>query len=448
VRHVLLVAAAWLLLGSLQPAFDPLRGSLPARVAQPIYSADLTDPWNQAFFLLFTRTVPARLPADDAPAFAAGDERLPLSDRHIVRVESGDRAIDPLYPSWLWMGSSAADFDAKRQWRILEEPDFPALLSALEGIARTASGKPPLARALMQADLWSAFDMVHTLTVGRAPAAQPARAARAQTLEAALATAIGKLALTSDEITRLPDNYRAAVRARMLPDVFSASEGWSEIRWFPTRHHDTAAGDRRATRVFIRPRKTAPDLAPLLQRLRDGHGEDGGTLETVALVTQLLLVTTSGRVVPSPLTSSVQLRGVSLEEHEISRRLLLTSPASGGFSRFDAGAAVYLPMAGNDFSFATPGRLDGEAVIAPLAMRCAVCHGKRQGVGSLVTFSVSKAPGQPVPPVVKLDPLNNVHARDVANRKAAREDFRALQARLSNRAQVALPREHRPRGRQ
>ena len=415
---------------------------------QPIYDRNPSDPWNQAFYLLFTRTIAARVAADGALPFAAGDERLALSNRRIVRIESGDRAIDPLYPSWLWMGSTAADFDATHQWRVLEEPDFSALLAALDGVARTARRKPPVARALMQADLWSAFDIAHTLTTGRRAEAEALRSARARTLEAALATAIGKLALTSDEMARLPDNYRAAVRARTLPDVFSPDSGWMEIRWFTTRHHDEAGGDRRAARVFIKPRQPAPAAAALLQQLRDDHGDDRGTLESVALVTQLLLVAADGRVVPSPLIFDVQMRGAALEEHEISRRLLVRSPTSGGFTRLRADASVYLPMAGNDFSFATPTRLDGDAVIAPLALKCAVCHGQRAGVGSLVTFAVTKAPGQPAPPVERLDPLANVHSRDVANKKEAREDFRALRQRLSRGAEVAFAREHRAGGRQ
>jgi hypothetical protein len=31
----------------------------------------------------------------------AGDRRLTLSPRTVTRIESGDRAADPLYPSWL-----------------------------------------------------------------------------------------------------------------------------------------------------------------------------------------------------------------------------------------------------------------------------------------------------------------------------------------------------------
>ena len=46
--------------------FDPLRGSLARREPQAVYSPDPADPWNQTFFLLFTRTIQSRVIADGA----------------------------------------------------------------------------------------------------------------------------------------------------------------------------------------------------------------------------------------------------------------------------------------------------------------------------------------------------------------------------------------------
>ena len=56
--------------------FNPARDSLPRDEPQPVYGPDRADPWNQVFYLLFTRTLRARLAADDAELFAAGDDRL------------------------------------------------------------------------------------------------------------------------------------------------------------------------------------------------------------------------------------------------------------------------------------------------------------------------------------------------------------------------------------
>jgi hypothetical protein len=46
-------------------------------------------------------TLETRLVADGSELFMAGDRRLTLSPRTVTRIESGDRAADPLYPSWL-----------------------------------------------------------------------------------------------------------------------------------------------------------------------------------------------------------------------------------------------------------------------------------------------------------------------------------------------------------
>src|SRR6187551_1234225 len=125
------------------PGFDPMRGSLERAAPQPVYSEDAADPWNELFFLLFTRSVPARVIAPDALPFSAGDERLRLSDRRVTRIEAGDRAIDPLYPSWQWMNSTAFDFGGGRSWRILEEPQFVRFMSAISAIERNAKSRTP-----------------------------------------------------------------------------------------------------------------------------------------------------------------------------------------------------------------------------------------------------------------------------------------------------------------
>ena len=440
-RVLLAAALGFLLLGS-QERFDPARGALDTLVAQPIYSADPADPWNHAFFLLFTRTIQSRVIAAGALPFASGDVRLRLSDRRVTRMEGGDRAIDPLYPSWLWMGSTYVGFGPGDPCRILQEPCHSRLLATLHGVQRTAASRPPLARALMQADLWSAFDMVHALTrIRRASEAtgcvapQPGRRQqeydRAETLLSFLATTMRALALSRDEIARLPDTYSVAAKRLGLPDLLGNRTGWMEIRWFPRRSHDDAAGYRRASRVFARPAARPDDEAAFLTRLCGQQGDARGALDSVALLTQLLLVATDGTVVPSSIAFDVQFRGSAgaVPEYELSRRRLLSSPATGGLVPVEADTPAYMPSAGNDFSFATPPRLDAEPVIAPLATRCSVCHGTAAGVGQLRSFSKILAPGLAVPPVVRLTSDRNVHAEDVAGHKMEMDDFKSLRAR-------------------
>ena len=444
--HPLVPGVMVLLLGSLpmtqvgnRPGaargFDPLRDSLARSEPQAIYAPDPEDPWNQLFFLLFTRTITSRVMADGAPAFASGDDRLLLSSRRVTRIESGDRAIDPLYPSWLWMGSTAFDFEPDSRWRVLRDPRYAQLVVALEGIRRTAASRPPLARALMQADLWALYDMLHLMTRPHhgPPAGDSMEQQRALALLPTVATTMRALALSTEEIAQLPNTYSASAKALGLPDLLGNRTDWMEIRWFPRRSHDHAAEHRRSARVFFRPSEWPSDEAAFLNGFRDRQGDTGTALSSVALLIQLLLVTSDGTVVPSPITYEVQFRGTAasangreIPQYELSRRQLLSSPATGGLVPFDATAPAYLPMAGNDFSFATPPRLDGEPVVAPLGTRCSACHGRGPGVGHVVTFAQVTARELSLPPVDRLVSAENVHSRDVARRKMERQEFKAL----------------------
>ena len=416
--------------------FDPLQGALAANEPQPIYAADPKDAWNQVFFMLFTRSIPARVIADGVPVFAAGDDRLRLGNRRVTRIESGDRAIDPLYPSWLWMGSSLFDFDEKNAWRILREPRYSQFVVALESVRRTAASHPPLARALMQADLWSVYDMLHAfmqLSDGRVSAERAEQQRRAQALLPVVGTTMRALALPAEEIAGLPNTYAAAAKALHLPNLLDDRGEWMEIVWFPQRSHESAAGDRRAARVFLRPRERPHDEAAFLGRLRDGQGDNLSAIQSVALLVQLLLVATDATVIPSPIFVEAQFRGsaarngaAEIPQYELSRQRLLTSPAGGGLVGFGGSHPAYLPAAGNDLAFATPPQRDRAAVVAPLSARCSTCHGAGSGVGHLMTFAMFTAPDRPSPPVRRLVSAQNLHARDVAQRKMALEGFKSL----------------------
>lgn len=208
--------------------FNPARDSLPRDEPQPVYGPDRADPWNQVFYLLFTRTLRARLAADGAELFAAGDDRLTLSPRTVTRIESGDRAIDPLYPSWLWMGSSEFDISPSGSWGILSDPRAAELEAALHRVRQTARAKPPLARALMQHDLWAAYDMLSAPRSFAWPRGLPSDAAAAtrrkrNALVALVAASMKSLALTRAEIASLPATYAAAAARHGLPDLLSAA---------------------------------------------------------------------------------------------------------------------------------------------------------------------------------------------------------------------------------
>jgi hypothetical protein len=286
----------------------------------------------------------------------------------------------------------------------------------------------------MQSDLWAAYDVVHAGAAAFDARPRPddvARRERAATLLQRLRGSMRALALSRAQIAALPDTLRDAARRGVVPDMLDARTGWSEIRWFPERMHERAVQDRRAARVFLKP-KAGQDMASLLPRLRTSAGGDLDAIDAAALVIQLLLIADDGSVVPSPLTYDVQLREsnaakerLRFVQFELSRRALLGSPREGGLVRFDEQEPSYLAVAGNDLSFATRPRMDADAVVAPLALRCTMCHGANGR--HLMTFSMTFVDG--LPPLERLNASEGVHAREVAERKTSREDYRSLRLR-------------------
>jgi len=385
-----------------------------ARPPAPIYSDDPGDAWNRIFSLLFTRTIRAT--------------RLGESGT-VETYEVGDRAIEALYPSFITRrGTDYA----------VAAPAQPALVAALTNALDERSPRAPLDRALMQMDLWSAFDAL-------------APVAAAQPLLPLMGRLIGKLALTPEEISSLPDNFAEARTSFGLPDLFAPNGGWIEVVMAEHRMHDDAADFRRASRVFVRPLTPPADEALFLRNLPTATPSKLGA---AVLVMQTLVIDSRGRVAPTHLISDMQMRAITREgrrgssafgdapvdEYELSRRKLRSREAGGGFVHFGATSPAYVPLAGNDYGFATPARdRQGETapVLTTLRTRCAACHGTDGS--AFMTFNLITGPGQSLPPVVRLRQPNDDRARYVAMRKEEREDFRRLIA-IAFPARAAAPR--------
>jgi hypothetical protein len=252
---------------------------------------------------------------------------------------------------------------------------------------------------------------------------------------------IRKVALTPEEIHSLPANYSAAMRRQPLPDIFNKASGWVEILWFPHRTHELAAGDRRVARVFLKPAH-ASDLKDDLRKIVDGLRRENGNpvsgLEGVALVMQLLLVDTNGKLTPTSLTTDVQVRlfektaagagavkASKIEVAEVSRRLFVSDPASGGLAAEAEDSLAYLPSAGNDYTFASP-QFQGTPIQVHMRTRCALCHGP--DLTEVMTFAIALPPHFRIPPVRQLDSAASQEADDVISRKRKRVEFKALQA--------------------
>jgi hypothetical protein len=430
-----LVAAGLITLLSVRPTrLDPQANFAPAPDRPAIYADNPDDASNRIFRCLFTRTVKARLSSEfdqGAPfspiQYAQLPHELSVSTRLFERVEIGDRGIEPLYPSFInYAGVS----------QVLSEPLYSQLKQALTDALEEKTVRPPLDRALMQSDVWGAFDLLFLNSYFTGAESQQFHERRGQLLPL-LARFIKQLALTPTEIERLPDNYAAAAGNYHLPGLFDQSSGWLEVQWHPNRGHDHFANYRRATRIFIKPTAAPQNKQEFLNSLRNSP-DVISKLEAVALVTQNLLIDSNGKVVPSRLSYDVQLRRfiknehgalikTEVEEYELSRRLLLTKTTSGGLVGLDEKAPIYLPEAGNDLGFASPQRQqrgDNSPILVTLRSRCIACHG--QDVSGIATFGTNSPP--PFPPVVQLNSLGNERALYVARQKMERDDFKALNA--------------------
>jgi hypothetical protein len=348
------------------------------------------------------------------------------------RIEGGDRAIEPLYPS----PPSGWTTERDGAYAVMKDPLYSHLRKALEDALDEKETRSPLARALLQGDVWAAHDLL-SRNYNFDGDEGKARRERRDKLVVLLARLVKKLALTPDEIKALPDNYAAAAGKGQLPDVFAADSRWLEIGSDEERAHDDAGDFRRVARVFVKPASPPKDAAAFIKGLRD-HERVVKDLDAFTLVTQNLLIDGDGKLVAGPLTYDVQVRTfvrdkdgkvekTEVKQFELSRRRFLAEPKTGGFEESDDQAPNYLPGPGNFYTFAVrdhPSPTPHDPILVKLPTRCAGCHGTT-GVFSVPRFD----PEGKLPPVTVLKTADNEHARLVIGKKTERKDFKALQER-------------------
>jgi hypothetical protein len=423
-----------------QTADKPAEAPSPVQLAEApekIYSDNPDDSWNRIFYYLFSRRVTAHLTADfpEGAPFREVDGllqalHLQMSTRTFERNETGDRAIDPLYPSFL------VD-DGIRV--VLRNPAYERFRKALEGGLRDTAARSPMARGMMQNDLWSAYDIVfryqHYEQQGQYELAQR----RLEVLDL-LGQMMRKVALTPEEIRGLPNNYSAAKTKRPLPDLFGKDSGWVEVQWFPQRMHDASADYRRVTRVFLKPARAPQDMQKFLNDFRGENNGPIGRLEGVALVIQPLVIDMRGELVATNVTTDVQFRmfektsegafqRTRIGVFEVSRKRLLSQQESGGMTEVEENEGMYLSAAGNDYTFASPHCGNGgpptPLVVRPRT-RCSFCHGGND-VTRVMTFGIAIPPKEGMgPPVRQLDRAKHKAAGFVMSKKMGREDWKSL----------------------
>src|ERR1700722_921924 len=415
---------------------SPPKATLLGSAPEPIFSSDPNDAWNRIFYYLFSRRIETRLSdlyPEGAP-FVDG-----ISTRLFERDEIGDRAIDPLYPS---------NFADTGRYLVLTDPTYANFKKALQDALDDNGKRSPEARALMQSDLWGAHDI---LSVPLLRADEKDLGELRLTAVDLISRLIKKIALTPEEIKSLPDNYSAAVREHSFPNVLAKGSGWVEVLWFYPRAHDDVAGFRRTARVFLKLKQPRGDVQHFLDGMPDREESDPiSGLDGVALLTQLLLIDSKGKLEPTSLTSEVQVRlfetatkdsirpndgtlkmmdgtfeRARLQVCEISRTLFLLDPASGGLVPEDDNSPAY---AGH-YTFAE-GEPVEQGVTAPvqvtLRARCAFCHS--DGLTQLMTFAIVRAPHSHPPPVKQLSANEHETARLAIAEKEKRRDYQALLA--------------------
>jgi hypothetical protein len=332
-----------------------------------IYDPDPQHLWNRLHRALWVRTGP------DGKEY--GHDRLDpllwMETKHLVEGRSHEQAIVVL-----------DEFLEKRGEKLVKEP---------------------LKRAILQRDLWAVFDWAAEPGANNGEAYRRRQPSPRRALQLRLAGTIQRLALTSEQIKALPDNYAAAVAARAFggkhdpdqperpflpPHLFQKDGPWVEVEIdngstvTASRHvHDFGArscfrvflrfpGGRKATvayfdklRDFPRPWVLTRELDRKQDTLVLNPGLPQFPLGTqTALVRQMLLVDKDGGIATTPVTESVQIR-VFRTIHRLmqDREQQRDSPADQNVYEFTRSRALLFadksgglrPLEPNDKDFST-----------------------------------------------------------------------------------------------
>jgi hypothetical protein len=417
---------------------DALPATRLAEAPEAIYSNNPNDSWNRIFYYLFSRRVDARLTAEfpEGAPFREieglmGSPQLQVSTRTFERKETGDRAIDPLYPSF---------FSDAGVRVVLSDPTYVEFRKALEEALQENTQWSAMARAIMQNDLWSAYDILYRYEHYYEENGENVLAEHRLEVLRLLGRLIRKIALTDEEIRSLADNYTAARMKHALPDLFGRNSGWVEVQWFPRRLHDESVDYRRVTRVFLKPGRPPQDMQKFLNDFRRVEGNPVVVLDGVALVIQPLAIDTQGRLKPAGVSTDVQFRlfektkeGVfqktQIGIYEVSRKRLLGQSESGGMVEEAESESAYLPSAGNDYTFASPQSNNGgqlTPLVVRLRTRCASCHGDKD-LTHVMTFAMILSPNERLGPAVRrLNPAAHQAADFVVSQKTKGEAWKTL----------------------
>ena len=413
--------------------------------AQPpavtLYDNDPAHPWNRLHGALRVRETAK----DGWVGVDSVDPILWSNTKHLLAGESRRSAVAAL-----------DEFIAKHGERLIEDP---------------------LKRAVLQRDLWAIFDW----TCGRDGGGQAGFAAERAALQASLATAIRRVALTRAQIVALPNTYAAAVESGRFaeepdaanptspflpPDLLDPNGPWLNlfrpgdgiaaslhVRSFDARSTFNALlrhpQGREAGIAYLKRLSEFPE--PYISS-RDERGRQQLALNPklpqlpagtqVALLRRALLIDAEGKLAPTNLVETVQLRvylidpasakakreDQSVHELNFSRRDLFADPRRALHAVGPADEDILnVQFAGHgiDWIEAPPNR-PGETrrLRYPVMSSCFSCHGGA-GIFSVNTFTRMFGPQTFSPTIGEGGPEMQFNLTEAAKRE--RFDFGLLQ---------------------
>lgn len=373
-------------------------------------------------------------------------------------------------------------------WRhtpyLLSQPSHQKALRVLDEFLQTHAENlihDPVKRAMLQRDLWAVFDW----SAGMSPGYEKER----RELQARLADVLRRLALTSEQIATLPDNYAQAVasgefakeydpdhreRAFLPPDLFDPQGPWVELEGLGNllpvaEQHDSFFSGRSTFLVFLRlpagrkatfdylkalwnsPPFSSPTYSPVQEEALNPNLPQLPAGTQVVLLRQMTLFDDQGKLMASPIIESVQTRvyrsvtptsapaldidqmiatsGQDFYAIRLSRPLLFANQVGGlKTARPDDRDFALFGGAGPDEG--SPGHYTPLAAYHPVVKACVMCH-REVGIHSLSTRGrlLPPNPLQQDPPTEAFGPRWWQDAR-ILSWKRGQEDWRLLRGYL------------------
>jgi hypothetical protein len=330
---------------------------------------------------------------------------------------------------------------------LLTQPSHKKAVQVLDEFLQTHAENfihDPVKRALLQRDLWAVFDW----SAGRAPGSEEEK----RELQERLGEVLQRLALTPEQIGSLPDNYAQALasgsfakeydpghrdRAFLPPDLFEPHGTWVELegREKPlpvAEQHDSFFSGRSSFLVFLRlpggrkatfdylkalwdapmPLAPSPHFSPLQDEAPNPNLPQLPAGTQVALVRQMTLFDSQGRLMPTPITESVQIRvyrsvapsatpAVGIDQMitksgqdcyaiRLSRPLLFANQ-SGGLRAARPDERDFTLFGGGGPDEGSSGHYASLASYQPVVKACVMCH-REVGLQSLRTLGRLQKP--------------------------------------------------------